>query len=77
MHFIESGFGNKSEAFIERRYQDGINIIFSDENNKGKTLTVQGLMYSIGNIRFCRAALHIKNIISTASLFTTKKSGYS
>lgn len=49
MHFIESGFGNKSEAFIERRYQDGINIIFSNENNKGKTLTVQGLMYSIGN----------------------------
>lgn len=49
MHFIESGFGNKSEAFIERRYKSGTNIIFSNDNNKGKTLTVQGLMYSIGN----------------------------
>ncbi|MNC02640.1 hypothetical protein D3C75_500160 [compost metagenome] len=49
MHFIESGFGNGHEAFIEKRYSKGTNIIFSDDNNKGKTLTIQGLMYSIGN----------------------------
>lgn len=49
MIFIESGFGNTKEAFLERRYRDGLNVIYSNENNKGKTLVIQGLMYSIGN----------------------------
>lgn len=31
-------FGNLEEAFIEKRLTDGVNIIYSDENNKGKTL---------------------------------------
>jgi len=43
------GFGNYTEAFIEDRLQDGVNIIFSDDNNKGKTLVVQGMMYALGN----------------------------
>lgn len=41
-------FGNKNEAFVEDRLSDGLNIIFSDDNNRGKTLLLQGLMYSIG-----------------------------
>lgn len=41
--------GNKHESFIETRIQDGVNIIFSDDNNKGKTIVIQGLMYALGN----------------------------
>ncbi len=42
-------FGNTKEAFIEKRLENKVNIIFSNENNKGKTLLIQGLLYSIGN----------------------------
>lgn len=41
-------FGDKNEAFIESRLNDGVNIIFSDDNNRGKTIVMQGLMYSLG-----------------------------
>lgn len=42
-------FGNSEEAFIEDRLEDHLNIIYSDDNNKGKTLVIQGLMYCLGN----------------------------
>lgn len=42
-------FGNWEEAFVETRLQDRVNVIFSDENNRGKTLLVQSLMYALGN----------------------------
>ena len=41
--------GNSNEAYIEERLTDGVNIIFSDDNNKGKTLVMQGMMYAMGN----------------------------
>jgi hypothetical protein len=41
-------FGNEGASFIEDRFEDGVNVIFSDENNRGKTLVMQGLMYSMG-----------------------------
>lgn len=41
--------GNVEEAYIEERLTDGVNIIFSDDNNKGKTLVMQGMMYAMGN----------------------------
>ncbi|WP_406641069.1 hypothetical protein [Pectobacterium brasiliense] len=41
-------FGNKSEAFIEERLTGGVNVIYSNDNNKGKTLVIQGLMFSLG-----------------------------
>lgn len=41
-------FGNDSEAFIEDRLANNVNIVFSDDNNRGKTLVMQGLMYSLG-----------------------------
>jgi hypothetical protein len=44
----KTAFGNSKEAFIESRYENNTNIIFSNENNRGKTLVIQGLMYSIG-----------------------------
>jgi hypothetical protein len=42
-------FGNEQEAYIENRLKNTVNIIFSDDNNKGKTLLIQSMMYSIGN----------------------------
>ena len=42
-------FGNYDEAFIETRLKNRVNVIFSNDNNKGKTLIIQSLMYSIGN----------------------------
>lgn len=41
--------GNSQGAFVEERLKDGLNIIFSDDNNKGKTLVLQGIMYAMGN----------------------------
>ncbi|ERK28244.1 hypothetical protein [Clostridium intestinale] len=41
--------GNLEEAFIEERISNGVNIVYSNENNKGKTILMQGIMYSLGN----------------------------
>ena len=41
--------GNKEEAFIESGFSHGINIISSDDNNKGKTIVIQSMMYALGN----------------------------
>lgn len=41
--------GNKEEAFIEGSFQNGLNIISSDDNNKGKTIVMQSMMYALGN----------------------------
>ncbi|OHZ04016.1 hypothetical protein [Salinicola sp. MIT1003] len=41
-------FGDSEEAFVESRLTDGLNVIFSDDNNRGKTLVMQGLMFSLG-----------------------------
>lgn len=42
-------FGDKNTAFVEERFGERVNIIFSDDNNKGKTLLLQGIMYAMGN----------------------------
>lgn len=42
-------FGNRDEAFIEKGFGKQVNIIFSDDNNKGKTLVLQGIMFALGN----------------------------
>lgn len=42
-------FGNWEEAFIETRLKNQVNVIFSDDNNRGKTLVIQSLMYALGN----------------------------
>lgn len=41
--------GNSTEAFVEDGFTDGLNIISSDDNNKGKTIAMQSMMYAIGN----------------------------
>ena len=49
MRINKVAFGNTEEAFIEEHLSHGVNIIYSDDNNKGKTLLIQGMMYAIGN----------------------------
>ena len=49
MKIKKVAFGDVNEAFIESRFKNNVNIIFSEGNNKGKTLLIQGLMYSLGN----------------------------
>lgn len=41
--------GNKEEAFISPIFNDGINLIYSNDNNKGKTILIQSIGYSLGN----------------------------
>lgn len=42
--------GNAEEAYINEAFKDGLNIISSDDNNKGKTIVIQSIMYCMGNI---------------------------
>ncbi|MGR5278705.1 hypothetical protein ACPV5J_18640 [Vibrio rotiferianus] len=49
MIFKSFGVGNQTESFVEDRLSDRVNVIYSDDNNRGKTLVMQGLLYSIGN----------------------------
>ncbi|CAA0079562.1 Uncharacterised protein [BD1-7 clade bacterium] len=49
MKVKKAAFGAIDKAFIESRFQDRVNIIFSNDNNKGKTLLFQGILYSLGN----------------------------
>ncbi len=45
----KTAVGNKNEAFIESDFTSGLNIISSDDNNKGKTIEIQSMMYALGN----------------------------
>ncbi|WP_351088832.1 hypothetical protein [Shewanella sp. S1-49-MNA-CIBAN-0167] len=49
MIFKVFGVGNKAESFFEDRLSEKVNVIYSDDNNRGKTLVMQGLLYTIGN----------------------------
>ena len=49
MRIIRSAIGNSDEAFIENSFTDGLNIISSDDNNKGKTIVIQSILYAMGN----------------------------
>ena len=42
--------GNGIESYIEDRLTDGINVIYSLDNNRGKTILMQGAMYAFGAI---------------------------
>ena len=41
--------GNGEEAYIEDSFSEGVNIILSDDNNKGKTIVIQSILYALGN----------------------------
>lgn len=49
MKINKIAFGNGIDAYIEDRFTDKVNIIFSDDNNKGKTIVFQSILYSLGN----------------------------
>ncbi|HHF3006998.1 TPA: hypothetical protein ACPJ1B_004452 [Vibrio diabolicus] len=49
MKVIKIAVGNDAEAFIESDLTSGVNVIYSDDNNRGKTVITQGLMFSLGN----------------------------
>ncbi|MGL4987092.1 MAG: hypothetical protein ACRC5H_08160 [Treponemataceae bacterium] len=49
IRILKVAFGNFSEAFIEKSFSEGVNIILSNDNNRGKTLVFQSLMYALGN----------------------------
>lgn len=41
--------GNNTESFYEDGFTDGVNIVFSDDNNVGKTIMMQGIMFALGS----------------------------
>ena len=43
MKILRVAVGNSKEAFIESRFTEGLNIISSDDNNKGKTIVIQSM----------------------------------
>ncbi|ANS87433.1 hypothetical protein VSVS12_03733 [Vibrio scophthalmi] len=49
MKIVQIAVGNDKEAFIENNLTSGVNVIYSDDNNRGKTVITQGLMFSLGN----------------------------
>lgn len=49
MTILNVAIENQYESFIEDRFLQGCNIISSDENNKGKTIVIQSMMYALGN----------------------------
>ena len=40
--------GNEAEAYILDDFIDGINIINSDDNQAGKTIVMQSIMFDMG-----------------------------
>ena len=48
MKILKVAVGNAHEAFIEDNFTDKVNIISSDDNNKGKTIVIQAMMYAMG-----------------------------
>ncbi|MBE2169240.1 MULTISPECIES: hypothetical protein [unclassified Cobetia] len=54
-------FGDANESFIEGRLAEGLNIIFSNDNNRGKTLVIQGLMFSLGYDSIFPSSFDYKN----------------
>ena len=36
--------GNSEEAYINKEFKEGLNIISSDDNNKGKTIVIQAII---------------------------------
>lgn len=49
MKILSIAFGNIHEAFIYDGFTSNLNIITSDDNNKGKTIAIQSMMYCLGS----------------------------
>lgn len=66
-------FGNKDEAFIESRFKENTNIIFSNDNNRGKTLLLQSIVYSIGYESIFPSGFNSKSYYFYANIEFDKK----
>lgn len=53
--------GNSKEAYIESKLTKNLNIISSDDNNKGKTIIMQSLMYCLGSDPIFPSSFNFKN----------------
>lgn len=53
--------GNHEESYIEESFSSGFNIISSDDNNKGKTIVIQSMMYALGNAPTFPSSFNYKN----------------
>ncbi|WP_308009179.1 AAA family ATPase [uncultured Fusobacterium sp.] len=53
--------GNNEEAFIQPFFSDEFNIISSDDNNRGKTIIIQSMMYALGNEPVFPTSFNYKN----------------
>lgn len=42
--------GNGVESFVESGFSNGMNVIYSLDNNRGKTILMQGIMFTLGAI---------------------------
>jgi hypothetical protein len=42
--------GNYEDAFVESLFLHDLNVISSDDNNRGKTILIQSLLYCLGNV---------------------------
>ena len=60
--------GNSEIAYIEKQLSDGINIIYSNDNNKGKTIIAQGLYYALGNTPIFPSGFDYKNYYFVVNL---------
>ena len=69
----KTAFGNNQEAFIENRFKDATNIIFSNDNNRGKTLVIQGLMHSIGYDSIFPSGFNYKNYFFYSNIIIKEK----
>lgn len=63
MLILNVAIGNEKEAFIQENpfSPNSINIISSDDNNRGKTILVQSMMYCFGNIPTFPSSFEYKN----------------
>lgn len=60
--------GNGNESFIERNFTDGINVIYSTDNNRGKTVLMQGIMFALGAVPTFPSGFQYREYIYIADL---------
>ncbi|MEG1565737.1 MAG: hypothetical protein RR342_03250 [Bacilli bacterium] len=44
----EVAIGNAKSAYIEKRFSPNVNVLYSNDNNKGKTILIQSISYALG-----------------------------
>lgn len=60
--------GDGNESFVENGFANGINIISSDDNNVGKTIVMQSIMYAMGAMPSFPKSFHYSDYIYIVDL---------